>query len=89
MTVKSIFEKQEIPVESVTLGEVETERKLTASELKTIDQELKKVGFELIESRVNKTIEDIKKAVMEYIGLGMDAENIKLSSFITKHIPYD
>ena len=50
---------------------------------------MKKVGFELIESRVNKTIEDIKKAVMEYISLGMDAENIKLSSFITKHIPYD
>ena len=89
MTVKSIFEKQDIPVESVTLGEVETERKLTASELNAIDQELEKVGFELIESRVNKTIEDIKKAVMEYIGLGMDAENIKLSSFITKHIPYD
>ena len=47
------------------------------------------MGFELIEKRVNKIIEDIKRAVIEYLNLGMDNENLKLSSFIVKKIPYD
>jgi len=50
---------------------------------------LNQAGFELIETRVNKIIEEIKQAAMEYLNLGMDNENLKLSSFITKRIPYD
>ena len=50
---------------------------------------MNQAGFELIETRVNKIIEEIKQAAMEYLNLGMDNENLKLSSFITKRIPYD
>src|SRR5581483_440078 len=49
----------------------------------------REVGFELIDTRVNKIIESIKQAVMEYLNLEMDSQDIKLSSFITKKIPYD
>jgi AraC-type DNA-binding domain-containing proteins len=50
---------------------------------------LNKVGFELIETRLNKIIEDIKQSVMEYISQGMDGQNLKLSSFINQKIAYD
>jgi AraC-like DNA-binding protein len=50
---------------------------------------LNKVGFELIEKRVNKIVEKIKKLVLEYIGKYADDERLKLSSFITGHIHYD
>jgi AraC-like DNA-binding protein len=43
----------------------------------------------LIESRVNHIIETIKRLVIEYIGLGMDSQEIKLSAFITKTLSYD
>jgi len=89
MTVESTLNKLKIPFKQVALGEVELESKLTNDELKKIETDLNHAGFELIETRVNKVIEDIKKAVLEYLNLGMDNENLKLSSFITKKIPYD
>ena len=89
MTVENILNQNNISYSKVSLGEVELERKLSSEETKAIDADLQKVGFELIDKRVNKIIEDIKKAVLEYLNLGMDSQNLKLSSFITKNIPYD
>ena len=89
VTVESTFNKLKIPFKQVSLGEVELEFKLTLDELKKIEKDLKEAGFEVIDTRVHKVIEDIKQAVMEYLNLGMDNENLKLSSFITKRIPYD
>jgi hypothetical protein len=89
MTVENILRQNRIPFIGVSLGEVELERKLLADEIKAIDADLRKVGFELIDKRVNKIIEDIKKAVLEYLGWGMDSQKPKLSSFITDKIPYD
>jgi AraC-like DNA-binding protein len=89
MMVETILNQNNIPYTNVSLGEVELERKLSADETKVLDADLQKVGFELIDKRVNKIIEDIKQAVLEYLNLGMDSQNLKLSSFITKTIPYD
>ena len=89
MTVEQIFKKLDLPATSVVLGEAEVSRTLTNEEQNKLQQELNKVGFELIDKRVNKIVEEIKLAVLEYISLGMDVENIKLSSFITKKIPND
>ena len=89
LTVENILTDLKIPFHKISLGEVDLEEKLTDTDLKKIDQELSNVGFELIEGRVNKIIEDIKKAVMEYLNLGMERENLKLSLFIVKRIPYD
>lgn len=89
LTVKSILDRLSLPYHNVSLGEVELTRKPNRDELKSFDTDLKKVGFELIESRINKIIEDIKHRVLEYINLGMDAQEIKLSVFITDKIAYD
>lgn len=89
MTVENIFHAFHIPFIKVSLGEVQLEQKLSEKELKDINNALNQVGFELIDTRVNKIIEDIKQAVMEYLNLGMDSQNLKLSSFITNKIPYD
>jgi len=89
LTVENIFKDLKIPFSKISLGEADLEKKLSDADLKELDQELNKVGFELIERRVNKIIEDIKQAVMQYLALGMDSQNLKLSSFITNKIPYD
>ena len=89
MTVENIFSDLNIPFSNVSLGEVHLNKKLLPNELSSIENALKSVGFELIDSRINKIIEDIKQAVMEYLNLGMDSQNFKLSSFITNKIPYD
>lgn len=89
MTVRSILDRLHISYNKVSLGEVQVDKKLTQEEVKNFENELNKVGFELIESRTNKIIEDIKHLVLEYINLGMDGQDIKLSSFITARISYD
>jgi len=89
MTVEHILKEHQIPFVQVSLGEVDLERKLSGEELKAVDTALQKVGFELIDTRVNKIIEDIKKTVLEYLDLGEESQSLKLSSFITNKIPYD
>ena len=89
MTVKDILHQHAIPFENVTLGEVDLTRKLSDTAIKKLQTSLNKVGFELIETRVNKIVEDIKQRVLEYIASGMDSQNLKLSTFITKKIAYD
>jgi AraC-like DNA-binding protein len=89
MTVENIFKENGINYNHVSLGEVDLPEKLTKEKIDMIETSLHKVGFELIESRVNKIIEDIKQAIMEYINLGLDSQNEKLSSFITNKISYD
>jgi len=89
LTVKNILDKNRILFSKVSLGEVELEKKLNEQEIKTLDADLHKVGFELIDTRVNKIIEDIKQAVLEYLNLGIDSQNFKLSGFITNKIAYD
>jgi YesN/AraC family two-component response regulator len=89
MTVENIFNDLSIPFDKVSLGEVELKEKLVEIDLKKIENALRQVGFELIDTRINKIVENIKQAVMEYLSFGMDSQNIKLSSFITNKIPYD
>jgi len=89
MTVESIFDKLKLPYHHISLGEVHLDLHLNHEQIDALQQELNKVGFELIDSRVNKLIENIKQIVMEYLNLGMDSQHLKLSSFITKKIPYD
>ena len=89
ITVENILKEHHIPFTNIILGEVALQRKLGNEELKIIESSLEKVEFELIESRVNKIIEAIKQAAIEYLNLGMERQNLKLSSFIIKKIPYD
>lgn len=89
MTVKDILHRHNIPFENVTLGEVDLTKKIPAEEIKKLQSSLKKVGFELIETRINKIVEDIKQRVIAYLAQGMDNHQMKLSAFITQKLSYD
>lgn len=90
MVIREEFEKLNLHPINISLGEVEIEEKeLSKEQVNQLSIALKNVGFELIDKRVNKIIEDVKQSIMEYLALGMDSQALKLSSFITKRIPYD
>lgn len=63
MTVENILKKLGTSFNKISLGEIHLEERPTENVLARIDHELKAVGFELIDTRVNKIIEGIKKAV--------------------------
>lgn len=89
LSVENIFENLAIPVQRIDLGEVVVSKELHPTELKNIETELKKVGFELIETRINKIVEDIKKLILEFLDSQSSDKKINLSAFITSKMHYD
>ncbi len=89
MTVEHILKNANIPFRVVMMGEVELERKLDVQELARLRQALNQVGFDLIETRLNKIIEDIKRAILDYLSIPAGSQSKNLSAFITDRIPND
>jgi len=87
-TVENIFDTLEIPVTHVTLGEVMLPSKISDSQLELVKTELKRVGFEVIETRVNKIVEDIRLLIARYLENIAD-NKMNLSAYIRESIPYD
>jgi AraC-like DNA-binding protein len=89
MTVESILKNRQVAFNKVSMGEVDLESPISENKMHEIESDLKKVGFELIESRVTKIIEDIKRLVREYINEDASDKKLKLSSFITSSVHND
>jgi len=89
LSVENIFENLEVPVQRIDLGEVLLSKELSPTALKNVETELKKVGFELIETRINKIVEDIKKLILEFLDSQFSDKKINLSAFITSKMHYD
>ena len=87
--VEQLFSALQIPVQEVKLGEVLLEKELKLKEISQLKQELSKVGFELIETRSEKLIEDIKRITIEYLNSDYIQNKIPLSLFLTQYLSYD
>jgi len=88
-TVGSILDGLHVPYTNISMGEVDLKAPLNETKQKKLDAELKKVGFELIETKINKIIADIKKIIISSIADLSGEKNLKLSSLITASIHYD
>ena len=89
LTVEHILRNIGIPYRAVTMGEVELQRSLQDAETERLRFELNNVGFDVIETRLNKIIEDIKLAVLSYLSSPAGTQSKNLSAFITDRVPYD
>ena len=87
-TVETIFNALDVPVAQIVLGEVIFEKPINAATLETAKGKLHHAGFEVIETRVNKIVEDIRRLIAEYLE-GIRENKVNLSTFITAKIPYD
>jgi AraC family transcriptional regulator len=85
-SVKYILKKENILFNKINLGEVELKENISVSQRNKLQEELEKIGFELIESRLNSIVEKIKIAVINYVN---NERKLKLSNFILKDLPYD
>lgn len=88
ISVEAILKGLEIPFHKVALGEVETATDLSYTQLTLLQEELQKVGFDLVESRVRKIVEDVKRNVREYLSQDVP-QRLNLSAFLTERIPYE
>lgn len=91
MVVKQELEKQNLHPSRVELGEVTLEEKqLTTEQLGLIDKTLLSLGFERIDDRKGRLIENIRKRVIQLIH-GSEIQNKKFnwSKILSDELHYD
>jgi YesN/AraC family two-component response regulator len=76
-------------VHEVTLGEAEIIGDTEMTDLKTISSALKKLGFELIEDRKGRIIEQIKNEIVNLVHHSSETLNTNLSTFLAEKLQYD
>lgn len=89
LMVNHIISRLQISFNKIMLGKIEIRERLDERKYQALTRELSDVGLELIESRVTKMVEEIKLALLEYMDLGVDCQQYKLSSFISAKLHYD
>lgn len=83
MVVKDVFGKNEIPVSEVVLGEITLINPMTENQKEKLDQRLKEIGFEIIETRKSQISEKIKN---EITALVFDPKGIRLSENLSDYL---
>ncbi len=89
LIVKELLQKMKIPFLSVKLGEVEIPEKLHENQLIILNENLKKLGLELLEDKKAIIIERIKCVVVEMVHYADDLPKIKFSDYLSEKLNYD
>lgn len=89
IAVRSELERLGIAVQEVELGEAKVQNDLTPEEVQYLDQSLKKLGFELINDRKSRIIEQIKNEIVYLVHHSDEILAIKLSSWLADKLHYD
>ncbi|MBS1774283.1 MAG: helix-turn-helix transcriptional regulator [Bacteroidetes bacterium] len=89
MVVTAELEKLGLHPLNVTLGEVVLqEKKLPKEHLKNIQQALQQLGFELIDDKKSKLIEQLKSCIVDLIHYSEPIE-VKYSAYLTDKLHHD
>lgn len=83
MVVQQVFDKAQISVSDVVLGEVTLINPITEKQKESLDKELKFLGFEIIETRKSQIAEKIKN---EIITLIFDPKGLRLSENLSDYL---
>lgn len=89
MSVEQILKENKLPLKNVQLGEVELLIDATKSQLERFSDDLKKVGFELLDDQKTRIIEKIKTLLIEKVQKGDIEEHFSIQKFLSKKILKD
>jgi len=87
--VTRVFNEQEIPLESIQLGEVTVSVKPSSAALKAIDSALQQQGFQLLNPGKSATIAKIKSVIIEQIHYSTEKLTVNFSTFLSDHLNQD
>ena len=89
MAVRTVFEKMEIPILTMQLGEVGISENLDENQKQLLSENLKALGFELLDDKISKTIERIKNLIIDVVHYQNEKLKINLSSYIVEDLKQD
>jgi AraC family transcriptional regulator len=87
--VKSELDKNKISYHQIDLGEVELEKMPAASQLNSFRDSIEQLGFELIEDKPARTVNQIKKTVIEWVQGESTNSRLKFSSYLSGKLAKD
>lgn len=87
--VKAELEKVGMHPVSVELGQVEVSDEPDKSAVQHLNDNLKLLGFEIIDDRKSRIIEQIKTAIVNLIHYSEEQNNLNLSDYLAKQLNYD
>lgn len=89
LTVKDILLRNKIKFNDVRLGEVELAEELSKVQLEILDEEFKKVGFEIIEGKNDRIVNRIKSIIIEGVYEDKNFSNKNLSAILSERLHFD
>lgn len=87
--VQKEFEKIGIVPVSVKLGEVETSEEITMQQLAELENSLKHIGFEVIDDKKSRLIEQVKNEIIRLVHHSEEIENTNLSNILSDKLHYE
>jgi len=89
MVVKDVLEKLNYPAQNVSLGEVELNKELNTTEKETLNQKLETLGFEIIDDKNSRLIEQIKALIIELVHHQNSDLKSNLSDYLSDQLQHD
>lgn len=89
MVVRDIFSRLDIAIQAITLGEVTLKDNISKEQLTELTKELEAVGFEVIDNKRSKTIEQIKNVIRDLVHHNENELKVNLSDYLSKKLNVD
>lgn len=89
MAVKHVLEKMNLHPLHISMGEVEIKKPLTEKQEHFLNENLKTLGFELLDDQKQKQIEKIKNLLIQKVQNGQVEEHFSIKDFLTRSIHKD
>lgn len=90
MVVHAELEKLQLHPVNIALGEVVIEEKnLTKEQVSSLSDALKSAGFELIDDRRSRLIEQIKTFIIDKVHYNKEPQQKKFSGLLSQHLHHD
>src|SRR5690349_7592376 len=89
MVVEAELEKAGIKARSITLGSVELEELPSAEARNQLNKGLKSLGFELIDDKKSRIIEQVKNTIVELVHHSTEQITVNLSAYLSSALHYD
>ena len=89
MAVEALLNETGYTVEKLTLGEAEIKEVLSLNEMEQLNQKLRHLGFELVDSHKGTLVNQIKALIIDIVHHRPEPISINLSDYLTAHLPYE
>jgi len=87
--VQKVFVDNGYELTAISLGEVDTMQTLDKKHETRINEELKRLGFEIIDDRKSRIIEKIKNLIVDLIHHSKDRVTVNISDYLTSQMNYE